>query len=624
MSEISGTAVQAEMSSLRDQLATVRQGLSLSPGRRALLIFGAGILAIILATAYGQILLNRWNQPFYDSLQRRDLTAFLDQLGVFAMIAGGLLVLNIGQQWLNQRFRLKLREALTIDLIEEWLKPNRAFRVANAGAIGVNPDQRMQQDAGHLSDLSTDLGVGLVQSFILLVSFVGVLWALSSGFVFNIGGHAIAIPGYMVWAAFLYAGIASWLSWLVGRPLIGLNSDRYAREADLRFSMVRVNENIDAIALSHGETSEKRRLATDLAALIASIMRIFRAQINLGWVTDTYGWITVVAPILVAAPVYFAGDITFGGLMMAVGAFNQVHSSLRWFVNNIGAIADWRATLMRVADFRMALKETDQLHGNEQHIEVFETEDGTMVFEDLIVGATSGCSRLAQKSVTIKPGEHVLITGDPSAGKTLFFRAVAGLWPWGAGRIGMPAGANLAFVPRTPYFAPGTLREVLVDGVTTIDDASTRRVLAEAGLDHLAPSLDRHARWDRELSEEEQRLVAFARLALQKPDWVVIDEAMDTFSGTIAKRIFAMLGKHLPKAGIVNIGRGQHNYNFFPRALEIIKCADLPALRPPRIRAGALEPPPVIRARKRNGNGVKRNGNGARHDRDDEKVEHVN
>jgi len=258
---------------------------------------------------------------------------------------------------------------VTRDLIGEWTKPARAFRLTNAGAIGVNPDQRMQQDAGHLSDLSTDLGVGLLQASILLASFIGVLWSLSSGFVFHYGEKTIAIPGYMVWAAFIYAGTASWLSWLVGRPLIRLNSDRYAREAELRSSMVRVNEHIDAIALERGETGEKRRLELDLQTLLNAIRGIFRAQINLAWVTDTYGWITVVAPILVASPVYFAGDISFGGLMMAVGAFNQVHSSLRWFVNNIGGIADWRATLMRVADFRMALREADVLHGDEKRID---------------------------------------------------------------------------------------------------------------------------------------------------------------------------------------------------------------------------------------------------------------
>ena len=267
---------------------------------------------------------------------------FLHQLLVFTAIAGGLLVLNIGQTWLNQMIRLKLREALTLDLINEWMRPARAFRLANAGAIGVNPDQRMQQDAAHLSDLSTDLVVGLLQSFILLASFVGVLWTLSSGFVFHIGGRSLAIPGYMVWAAFLYAGVASWLSWLVGRPLIRFNSDRYTHEAELRSSMVRVSENVDAIALAHGEADARRRLDLDLGTVLDAMRRIYRAQINLSWVTDTYGWITVVAPILVASPVYFAGDISFGGLMMAVGAFNQVNSSLRWFINNIGSIADWR------------------------------------------------------------------------------------------------------------------------------------------------------------------------------------------------------------------------------------------------------------------------------------------
>jgi putative ATP-binding cassette transporter len=591
-------AVTPVETSLRDQVTTIWRALVGSPVRKWLLWTSVGIMAVIVATSIGQVLLNSWNQPFYDALARRDMAAFLHQLLVFAMIAGGLLVLNIGQTWLNQMFRLKLREALTLDLIDQWMRPARAFRLANAGAIGVNPDQRMQQDAAHLSDLSTDLGVGLLQSFILLVSFVGVLWKLSSGFAFHIGGWSLAIPGYMVWAAFLYAGTASWLSWLVGRPLIRLNSDRYTREAELRSSMVRVNENVDAIALYHGEADARRRLELDLGTVLGAMRRIYTAQINLSWVTDTYGWITVVAPILVASPVYFAGDISFGGLMMAVGAFNQVHSSLRWFVNNIGSIADWRATLMRVADFRIALDETDVLHDKERRIEFGENANGSLTFEKLQVSSREGCTKLADQHVEIRSGERVMITGEPGAGKTLFFRAIAGLWPWGSGRIGMPAGETLIFVPRVPYFPAGTLREVLdhPTGSAPASDADISAVLAEVGLQRLSSSLDRAGRWDHELGDDEQRSLAFARLALRQPKWVVIDEAMDAFDGPSLRRVLSMLEKRLPEAAILNIGRGQHNNQFFPRALTIVKDTELPALKPIRVRAGAIEPPPRIAA----------------------------
>ncbi|GLS41283.1 ABC transporter [Mesorhizobium tianshanense] len=589
-------AASVEASSLRDQLATIRLALTTSPVRKTLLWMSIGIMAVIVATSIGQILLNRWNQPFYDAIARRDMQGFLHQLVVFAAIAGGLVVLNIGQTWLDQMIRLKLREALTLDLIDEWMRPSRAFRLANAGAIGVNPDQRMQQDAGHLSDLSTGLGIGLLQSLILLVSFVGVLWSLSSGFVFHIGGYSLAIPGYMVWAAILYAGTASWLSWLVGRPLIRFNNDRYTREAELRSSVVRVNENVDAIALAHGEADAKRRLELDLGTLLGAMRRIYSAQINLSWVTDTYGWITVVAPILVAAPVYFAGDISFGGLMMAVGAFNQVHSSLRWFINNIGGIADWRATLMRVADFRIALGETDVLHHTERRIAFGENPNDSLTFEAPEVASPDGCTKLAEPHVEIRAGERVMITGEPRAGKTLLFRAIAGLWPWGSGRIGMPAGAVLAFVPRTPYFPLGTLREVLdhADGTATADDAEISAVLAEVGLERLSSSLDRSARWERELGEDEQRLLAFARLALRQPKWVIIDEALDTFDGATLRRVLSMLKARLADAAILNIGRGQHNIEFFPRSLTIVKDIDRPALKPVRVKAGAIEPSPAI------------------------------
>ncbi|RUW96062.1 ABC transporter ATP-binding protein/permease, partial [Mesorhizobium sp. M8A.F.Ca.ET.023.01.1.1] len=501
---------------------------------------------------------------------------------------------------LNQMIRLKLREALTLDLIDQWMRPARAFRLANAGAIGVNPDQRMQQDAAHLSDLSTDLGVGLLQSFILLVSFVGVLWELSSGFVFHIGGLSLAIPGYMVWAAFLYAGTASWLSWLVGRPLIRLNSDRYTREAELRSSMVRVNENVDAIALYRGEDDARRRLELDLGTVLGAMRRIYTAQINLSWVTDTYGWITVVAPILVASPVYFSGDISFGGLMMAVGAFNQVHSSLRWFINNIGSIADWRATLMRVADFRIALDETDVLHDKEKRISFDENANGSLTFEKLQVASPEGCTKLSDQHVEILVGERVMITGEPGAGKTLFFRAIAGLWPWGGGKIGMPAGEAPIFVPRVPYFPAGTLREVLDHpyGVAPASDADISAVLAEVGLERLSSSLDRSARWERELGDDEQRSLAFARLALRKPKWVIIDEAMDAFDGPSLRRVLSLMDKHLKGAAIINIGRGLHNNQFFPRSLTIVKDTGVPPLKPARVRAGAIEPPPVAARRK--------------------------
>ena len=230
-------------------------------------------------------MLNRWNQPFYDALSRRDLPAFMHQLVVFAEIAGGLLVVNVTQTWISQMLHLRLREGLTRDLIGEWMRPRRAFRLANAGAIGVNPDQRLHEDAHHLADLSASLGIGLLQSTILLASFVGVLWSLSSGFVFHVSGRDFAIPGYMVWAAVIYAGTASWLSWLVGRPLIRLNGDLYAREAELRFSLMRVNEHVDAISLAGGEADERRRLELDLTSVLAASRRIISAVIRLTWVT---------------------------------------------------------------------------------------------------------------------------------------------------------------------------------------------------------------------------------------------------------------------------------------------------------------------------------------------------
>ena len=319
----------------------------------------------------------------------------------------------------------------------------------------------MHEDARHLTELSADLGIGLLQSSILLATFVKVLWGLSNNFAFHFEGRQLVIPGYMVWAAVVYSGSASLLSYWVGRSLVDRNAQRYAREADLRFSLVRVNEHIDAIALSGGEPDEAQRIEMDLAAVLKATARLVTGLTNLTWVTAGYGWFTLVAPILVAAPLYFAGNITFGGLMLASGAFLQVQSSLRWFVDNFSTIADWRATLLRVASFRRAVVDTDIMHDVASRIAYTAGPAGTFAIDDLEIASPSGSTMLQEKHVQIKGGERVLIVGESGTGKTLLFRALAGLWPWGSGTVTRPTGEQVLYFSRTPYLPPGTLREVL-------------------------------------------------------------------------------------------------------------------------------------------------------------------
>jgi putative ATP-binding cassette transporter len=571
----SGASTDEEVadSGLVPQLGMMVRALWAASTRNALLLLSSSVFAVIAVTAYGQIRLNRWNKPFYDALSHRVLEQFLIQLGVFAIIAAALLALNVAQRWLTEMLKLRLREGLTLDLIDNWMSARRAFRLANAGPVGVNPDQRMHEDARHLTELSADLGIGLLQASILLVTFIDVLWALSSGFAFHIGGRIIAIPGYMVWAGIIYAGSASLLSYWVGRSLIDQNAQRYAREADLRFSLVRVNEHIDAISLAGGEADEARRLKVDLAAVLAATRRLVSGLTNLTWITAGYGWFTLVAPILVAAPLYFAGTISFGGLMMAAGAFNQVQSSLRWFVDNFSTIADWRATLLRVANFRRAVITTDALHEVESRISFVDGTPGKVAMQDLEIASPAGCIMLEESHVEITAGERVLILGEPGAGKTLLFRALAGLWPWGAGRVTRPAGEEIWYMPRESYLPPGTLGEVLAypSKVDSFRTQAFTDALQLLGLRRLVPMLGVARRWDRELSEDEQQSLAFARVVLHTPPWLIIDEVLDSIDEETRERVLNVFTTDLKHTGIIHIGRARASNPIFKRVLHLIK-----------------------------------------------------
>jgi putative ATP-binding cassette transporter len=552
-----------------------------SRDRKRLLMLAAGIFIVVAATAHMQVRLNAWNQPFYDALTRKDVAKFIGQLGVFAVLATILLTLNVTQVWLNQTTKLTLRRSLVHDMVEQWLRPLRAYRLSNAGSIGANPDQRMSADAQHLADLVTDLLIGLLQSTLLLLSFIGVLWFLSQGMFLPWGGRHIHVPGYLVWCALLYSAVASFLSWRVGRPLVALNAERYGREADLRFALMRVNEDIEGITIYGGEAGEKQLVDRVFESVLQVTRRIVGAVARLTWVTSGYGWFTMVAPILVASPSYLSGTMTFGQLMVAVGAFNQVQSCLRWFVDNFSILADWRATRRRVASFQRAVVAMDGLGQSADHINLEETQGNSIRIEELSIAAADSSIKLSETQVEVRPGERALIVGEAGAAGIFLMNAIIGIWPWGRGRITRPTRQAMMFLPARAYVPPGTLRAALAypRAAADYEDAAMVRALADVGLEHLRPLLDTTDRWDRRLNENEKQSLAFARACLQRPQWLVVNGAFDALDPAARGRIEALFAGPLSEVGLVHIGQETAQDGFFKRKLHLVTDPSGPTFR---------------------------------------------
>ncbi|WP_234902599.1 ABC transporter ATP-binding protein/permease [Agrobacterium larrymoorei] len=535
-----------------------------SPVRYRLILLACALLTIILVTAYGQIKLNEWNAPFYNALERRDLSAFLHQLQVFAVIAGSLLLLNVFQTWLNQMTALNMREGLAKDMVDQWFKPGRAAKLASFGSIAINPDQRLHDDVRNLAESSTALSIGLVNATILLVSFIGVLWGLSAGFAIEIGGQMVAIPGYMVWAVLVYAGSASLLSNLVGYRMVPLNAERYSKEAELRFSLMRASENLTAITLARGEKNERHRIREDIDSVLGVIRGLAMALTHLTWVSAGYGWLAIVAPILIAAPVYFSGHLTFGGLMMAVGAFNQVNVALRWYIDNFGPIAAWKANLQRVSTFRNALIQMDSVERQANTIDVEKSATGPVRLSSVEICPDAGGQdmsrvfRLREVPVEINAGDRVMVNGDQGVNRRLFFAALAGLWPWGRGKITMPPREETLFIAQHGYLPAAPLREILSypRSPQKFKEQDFLHALQLCGLGHIIPRMDDNIRWDKKFDSDEQACIRVANAVLLKPRWLFIDDLLEGLEPDTIDRLTAVLSD-MKDTAIIYIGRSE-------------------------------------------------------------------
>lgn len=580
MSETTPLGVPAAGSPVAAFWGTVRLWLS-APNRGNARWLIAGLLLLTLAQVGIQIRFNIWNRDFFNALENRDGGAFRAQIIFFLGLAALSMAVAVYQLYVKQLIQLRWREWLTNHLLQAWLRDGRHYQLEMAQTGADNPDQRIAEDVRVAVDLAVDFAVGLLNSLLMLTAFIGILWTLSGALQFTLAGRDIEIPGYMVWAALTYALLGTFLTWMVGRPLVRLNVAKTTAEADFRFGLNRARESGEGIALIRGEADEQRglgRLFTEVATAVRGLMR---SQRNLMWLTSAYGTLAMIFPTIVASPAYFSGAITLGGLMQIGAAFGQVQGSLNWFVDNFGRIAEWRSAVQRIVVFRDLIEELDALVEdpaqptisiNEGHA----SEGGAEVlaFRNLEVAFANGTTVIADASAEIRAGERVLIQGESGTGKSTLFRAIGGLWPWGAGEIDIPPRESMMFMPQRPYLPLGTLGSALC--YPAADEAypleAQQAALERVGLGRLGPQLGEEERWDRVLSLGEQQRLAFARLLLHKPRWIFMDEATAALDEANQDGMMQLVLDELPDAALVSIGHRPGLAAFHTRTLTLVRA----------------------------------------------------
>ncbi|UFN51055.1 ABC transporter ATP-binding protein/permease [Roseomonas sp. OT10] len=543
-----------------------------------------GLLAVVvllnLALVAMNVILTFWQRAFYNALQEKDWDAFLGLLFLgrpdaedgffgylpgFCVVAALFILVAVYQLYLRQLLIIRWRRWMTADLVGRWLHDRAYYRIALADPGTDNPDQRIAEDVRGFVEQNLSLGLGLLSSIVTLLSFIVVLWSLSDAVnVLN-----LPIPGYLVWVALLYSVLGTWITHLIGRRLVGLNFERQRVEADFRFSLVRVRENTEGIALHRGEAMEERNLAGRFAAVIGNWRQLMTVTKQLTFFTAGFAQVAVVFPFVVAAPAFFAGRIPLGALIQTSTAFGQVQGSFSWFIDSYTLLTEWRATVARLAGFRDAVARAEAAKADGPRICPAEGPELTATGLDLDL--PDGRRLMQDAALSVRPGEAVLVTGPSGSGKSTLFRALAGIWPFGRGAVDIPARGRVLFLPQRPYIPLGTLRTAVCypDSPEAHSDAEVREALEAAGLGALVPRLDEADAWERRLSGGEQQRLALARALLFRPDWLFLDEATASLDPESEERLYRLLRERLPDTALVSIAHRPAVAQFHDRSLRL-------------------------------------------------------
>ena len=515
----------------------------------------AAFAAAVVGAQYG---MNRWQKIFFDALEKKDLDAVWSAVMLLPLLVVALSVAMSGHTVSRMWFQMRWREWLTQRLAGWWIADQRYYRMSIVAREHAAPEYRIAEDVRLSIDPLTDFVIGIAMAVGTGLTFVTVLWTQGGSYTLTVLGTTVTIPAYMATPAVLYGATTATAAYLTGRPLVDHVSHKNQKEAEFRAEMTRLRENGESIALIRGDEGELRSTLENYSRIVGAWMKVIRQQGVIASVYNLNVAFYPVAPLLLAAPKYLAGEMTLGSVMQTAAAFSAVLSALNWFADNFVRLAEWFASVKRVDELVDTLEAVDAgvVTGPAERIELGVSKDEAIHIRDLQVAHRDGRVVVDSASTVIMPGDKVLIAGESGTGKSTLIRALAGLWPWGAGAIDMPATAEVTFVPQKPYIPRGNLRAVtsFPQEEGAYSDEAITAALKRCGIGYLAKHLTADEPWSDTLSGGERQAIAFARLLLQRPDVVIMDEATSALDEDRQTLLMGLFREELAGATIISVG----------------------------------------------------------------------